>query len=134
MQASNLIVVASRYVAGALFIVTICFEIASLPLLLVGTAIMMGAPSLSNDTYFFLFLTILSPLVAAAFLAFVWSRLESHRQFYPHAALLLGLGWVTFLIFADKSSAFDFFGSYVRWRGEPSLWLARLYNVVAGLW
>jgi hypothetical protein len=128
MQASNSIVAASRYVAGALFIVTICFEIASLPLMFVGVAIMMGAPSLSSSTYFFLFFIVLSPFVAVAFLAFVWSRLESHRQFYPYAAFFLGLGWMTFLIVADKSSALELYRSYAVWHLEPGLWLTRLYE------
>jgi hypothetical protein len=116
MQASNLVAVVSRYVAGSLILVTIGFEFASLPFTFFVFAIGESA------------IVAISPFIVIVILVFVWLRVEKHRQFYPHAAFLLGLGWMTFLIVAKKWSVFVFISSYAFWHMMLVHWLMRLFH------
>jgi hypothetical protein len=114
MQASNLVAVVSRYVAGALILVTIGFEFASLPWTFFVLAIGGSA------------IVAVSPFIVIGILVFVWLGLERHRQFYPYAAFLLGLGWVTFLIIAKNLSVFVFISYYALWHMMLVHWLMRM--------
>jgi len=87
---------------------------------LFGMRLLMGASNPPKIAYFL----GLSPLIVIGILVYVWLLLERHRQFYPYVAFLLVLGWVTFLIAAEKWSEWTLIASYALWH----LWLMKWFD------
>src|ERR1700733_1261316 len=104
MRASALVAVGSRYITGAMIIVTMAFELASLPLVFFVIGMSLAAPNLPKIMNLVGFFATFSPLAAMGILVLSWIWLERHRKFYPVAALLLVAGWLTFLVSAEKTS------------------------------
>jgi hypothetical protein len=115
MQASALVTVVSRYVTGAMIIVTIAFEFASLPLVFFVIGMSLAAPNLPRIMKFVGFFATFSPLAVMGILALSWIWLERHRNLYLAAALLLVAGWLTFFVSIEKTSVMGLISSYASW-------------------
>src|SRR4051812_1457573 len=115
MRISALITVVSRYVTGAMIIVTIAFEFASLPFVFFVIGMSLAAPNLPRIMNFVGFFATFSPLAVMGVLALSWIWLERHRKLYPVAALLLVAGWLTFFLGVEKTSVMGLISSYASW-------------------
>ena len=105
----------SRYAAGALLLGLIAFELCSLPVLVLGMAMLGGGPNPPKLAAPFGPLVILSPLIAIAILVACWRWLERHPKFYPPTAVLLVAGWAAFLVLVGKSSLWVIIATYAFW-------------------
>jgi hypothetical protein len=105
----------SRVAAGALFLGLIALELCSLPVLVLGMALLGGGPNPPKLAAPFGPFVILSPLIAIAILVACWMWLERHRKFYPPTAVLLVAGWVAFFVLVGKSSLWAVIATYALW-------------------
>jgi hypothetical protein len=115
MQILALATVVSRYVTGALIIVAMAFEFASLPLVFFVVGMSLAAPNLPKIMNLVGFFATFSPLAAMGILVLFWMWLERHRKLYPIAAFLLVAGWLIFLVSVEKTSVMSLISSYASW-------------------
>jgi len=119
----------SRVAVGALLLGLIAFELCSVPVLVLGMALLGGGPSPPKLAAPFGPLVILSPLIAIAILVACWSWLERHRKFYPPTAVLLVAFWVAFFVLVGESSLWVVIATYAIWHVPAFDWGLSLFGV-----